>query len=295
MDAKSLKTGLCSQHAVASRPADVRRMSSALHEHMPDVANRIVSATRLLILLDYDGTLSPIVDRPENAHLPATTKALLQVLGDCPNVSLAIVSGRSLSDVRGRVGLSLLAYAGNHGMELNAAGIELIEPRAAARRDILNLLCGILEAMLRDIPHVVVENKGLTAAVHFRLVEPERVSDVHQIVHAAVAAVGQLFRVATGHCVYEILPIVNCNKGTAVKWIRELEESAPDLSVYLGDDESDEAAFLELRDDITVRIGAPVDTFARYHLPGPADVERCLSWIAKLRANIVSDGPIRAI
>lgn len=270
-------------------------MSSELHEHMPDVANRIVSATRLLILLDYDGTLCPIVDRPEDAHLPAMTKALLQVLGGCPNVSLAIVSGRSLSDVRGRVGLSHLAYAGNHGMELNAAGIEWIEPRAAASRDILNLLCGILEAMLRGIPQVKVENKGLTAAVHSRLVAPERLGEVHRIVHAATAAVGQLFRVATGHCVYEILPIVNCNKGTAVKWIRELEENAPDLAVYLGDDETDEAAFLELPDDITVRIGAPLDTFARYHLPGPAEVQRCLSWIAKLRTNADPEGPIPTI
>ena len=93
-----------------------------LFKNWDTLQTRIRQARNLFLFLDYDGTLTPIVSRPEQALCPVKVKRLLETLRDLPGVHLAIVSGRSLEDVRRKVGVSGIVYAGNHGLEIEKPG-----------------------------------------------------------------------------------------------------------------------------------------------------------------------------
>ena len=258
-------------------------MAESFFTHAPELAGRIAVAPNLSILLDYDGTLTPIVARPQDAHLEPRVREALQTLCGRVGVSVAIVSGRRLSDVRERVGLPQLIYAGNHGLEVSGPGFVFVEPTAMELRQALESVCEELTARLAGVTGAWVENKELTATVHFRSVPVEGLDQVRRIVQAVTDGLGNPFRLSTGQSVHEIRPRVNWNKGTATKWINEKLNRSASFSIYVGDDATDEDAFLALPDGITIRVGHPANTLARYHLPGPAEVERFLWWLQNVR------------
>jgi trehalose 6-phosphate phosphatase len=127
-----------------------------------------------------------------------------------------------------------------------------------------------------------VENKGLTASVHFRRAAPADRLDIEQTVRTAVYQAGGLFRLSAGRKVWEIMPRSGWHKGMAVEWINShlRREGEKTLSIYLGDDSSDEDAFSSMPDGITVKVGSALPTLAAFRLPDPAAVDEFLSWLA---------------
>ena len=117
---------------------------------------------RVLVFLDFDGTLTPIVDFPNQAVMPPETRDTLKRLSAIGKCSITIVSGRALNDIRERVGMANLTYAGNHGLEICGDGLHFVEPGAVQRIKILGELSRRLRERLRHIPGVEVENKVLT-------------------------------------------------------------------------------------------------------------------------------------
>ncbi|HEU0053988.1 MAG TPA: trehalose-phosphatase, partial [Longimicrobium sp.] len=103
-------------------------------DRVPGWADAWRKTGRLILLLDFDGTLAPIVDRPELAAMPERTRAALERLMVMDGVEVAIVSGRGMADARERAGIPGIAYAGNHGMEIHGPGIDRVHPQAAAAR-----------------------------------------------------------------------------------------------------------------------------------------------------------------
>lgn len=233
----------------------------------------------LMVFLDFDGTLSPLVDWPERATLPADTRRILTALAAQPNAFIAVVSGRALSDLRPRVGVPGLIYAGNHGLEIDVVDFSFVEPIAAARREALRQLSEGLMTRLEPLAGVQVEYKGLTTAIHVRRAAHSAARHVERVLQEMVPSSHALFRVTTGIKTYEIRPRVNWNKGSAVRWIRERLDMPDALPIYLGDDLTDEDAFAVLSDGITVKVGAFENTCARYHLAGPTAVEHLLVWL----------------
>lgn len=260
-------------------------MSQPLSECLPQVAAQIVEAPHVLLLLDYDGTLAPIVEQPEDARMPAATRAVLADLARDPRITTVLVSGRALQDLRGRVGLQGAVYIGNHGMEIEGRGLSYVEPIAASCRSAIRVLCRTLAGRLSGMPGASVEDKGLTASIHYRRVATDQVPHVGQVVEAAVACLRPLFRVTAGHKVYEVRPTVHWNKGMAVRWVRERIGIDRALPIYLGDDATDEDAFRALPDGVTIRVGDPSKTSARYHLRGPPEVQAFLAWLTEVRGG----------
>jgi trehalose 6-phosphate phosphatase len=180
---------------------------------------------RSALLLDVDGTLAPIVPRPEDARVPPETQAELQRLND-RYALVACVSGRSGEDAHRVVGVPQLVYVGNHGLEL--------EPEAEA-------WAGRLHAFLREIEWPgLVEDKRLTASLHYRNT-PEARDSADAIAQAARSAG---FKARFGRKVLEILPPIPANKGTAVR--RLLAEHKLERALYAGDDTTDLDAFAAL-------------------------------------------------
>lgn len=255
-------------------------MVESFIEVVSEVKERIKTAGLVSLFLDFDGTLVPIEADPSSPRLdPATAETLSLVSGhDC--LVTTIISGRAIEDLYARIRLKGLIYAGNHGLEIFGRNLRFVEPGAWRRRKQLEQLCDQLCAELAAIPGVLVEFKGLTASIHFRQAAASDRATIEDTVHAAVAPAGDLFRVSPGRKVFEIMPRTDWHKGSAVHWINSHLGAEDVLTVYLGDDTSDEDAFQILPDAVTVKVGPAPVTCAKYTLPDPAAVHEFLLWLA---------------
>ncbi len=258
----------------------------------PEIAGKFDSSRHIVLLADYDGTLTPIVERPELAVLPEPTRELLQRISRQRRATLGIVSGRALSDLRQKVGLTHVIYAGNHGLEIEGPGLSFIHPLAEEFKPVFRLLYQLLSRAFGGSPAVLVEHKGLTLTVHYRLVnsdrEAEEVRGTFNAIVAGARALGTV-KTASGKKVLEVRPPVNWHKGKAIqlilkKYARGGNHSGT-LVVYLGDDLSDEDAFkfVEKANGISVFVGEETEpTAARYFLKSPAEVQEFLKRFADL-------------
>jgi trehalose 6-phosphate phosphatase len=243
------------------------------------------------VFYDFDGTLSEIVEDPDSARLvDGAAEALTSLSAACP---VAILSGRDLADVRERIGLPGLWYAGSHGFELTGPdGAHHQNPEAAASIPVLAGAAADLADQLGHIPGVVVEHKRFGVAVHYRNAARDRVGEVA----AAVRTAGQrtTLRVTTGREVIELRPNIDWDKGKTLRWvldyIRDNEGAGPLLPIYLGDDITDEDAFDAVDDDgiaILVRHSDDGDraTAARYALDDPGRVREFTERLARRLAH----------
>ncbi|HBG46207.1 MAG TPA: trehalose-phosphatase [Deltaproteobacteria bacterium] len=225
------------------------------------------SRTRKIIFLDFDGTLSPIVDDPSRAFIRDENAAWLQKASKDGNLKLAIVTGRSLKDIRRLVGLTDIIYAANHGAEIYSGGKILLKKGEAFRRP-LSRLAKVMREALSGIPGIYLEDKGLSIAVHLRRVERSNHSKAKEIVkqEAAAALARHGLKITYGKMLVEIRPHAHWNKGDAVLWV--WKKLAPDhLPFYVGDDTTDEDAFQALRPyGITIRIRDKRGSHAEYYV-----------------------------
>jgi trehalose-phosphatase len=198
---------------------------------------------RLILFLDYDGTLTPIVAHSQEAVLDdkmrATLIALVQL---CP---IAIISGRDSADLRQRVGINQIYYVGNHGLEFIAPdGNNIIHEQSLGFLPQLDLAAYQLRAALSPIEGCEVERKRFAIAVHYRNVPFQRVSEVKLQVTAMKAAYPTL-RLLHGKKILELQPDIPWDKGTALNWLIQAMRLDPQrlVALYLGDDLTDEDAF----------------------------------------------------
>ena len=210
----------------------------------------VITGQQPAVFFDFDGTLSDIVNNPDSARLVAgAAEALTSLAAQCP---VAILSGRDLADVRQRIGLPGLWYAGSHGFELTGPdGAHHENAEAGASIPVLERAGAELTDQLGHIPGVVVEHKRFGVAVHYRNAARDRVGEVT----AAVRNAGQRasLRVTTGREVIELRPNIDWDKGKTLRWvldhIRDNEDRGALLPIYLGDDITDEDAFDAVHDD----------------------------------------------
>ncbi len=252
----------------------------------PRVSRQVAAADHVLLLLDYDGTLSPIAGRPDLAVLPARTGDALSAVHALDRFTLGIVSGRGLADVREMVGIPGLVYAGNHGLEIEGPDGTFTHTEARRLRPYLNLLLQALRDRISGMEGVYVEGKGLTFSVHFRLtpekLRPEVVAGFDEIL-ASVANDGKV-RITAGKEILEVRPNVDWHKGRAISRIAKAFPPGT-LPIYFGDDLTDEDGFEAVHDlnGISVFVGpARQPTKAQYRVDSPAEVAETLELLAKL-------------
>lgn len=242
-------------------------------------------AGALLLGLDFDGTLAPIVPRPEDAAMPTEVRLLIESLVQRADTRVAFISGRGLHDLTGRVAIEGAFYAGNHGLEIEGPGVHRMHEQAAAARDDMAALAGRLRTALADIPDAAVEDKGVTLSVHYRQVTADdSAAAVRRLVRSCTDGMRGL-RVTDGKKVVEIRPDVDWHKGRALAFLRTTIEQrfGPAPAVFIGDDRTDEDAFRELGDgDWAIIVGdpPPPDTCARARLLDTDDVAGFLRALA---------------
>jgi trehalose 6-phosphate phosphatase len=217
------------------------------------------------LFLDVDGVLAPIVPRPEDARVPEDTRAELRRL-HARYALVACISGRAGNDAQRIVGVPELTYVGNHGLELEPSATEW-----ATR----------LHSFLATVDWPQVEDKGLTAALHFRNVADERTTRA-ELDDIAARAQQAGFVARYGRKVLELVPPLEANKGTAVR--RLLDERGLRRALYVGDDTTDLDAFAALEQiELGIRVAvlskegpSELRSMADLALQSPADVLRLL-------------------
>lgn len=200
----------------------------------------LLGGRRAAVFLDYDGTLTPIVDTPGQAALSDEMRSALRDLGDL--CATAIVSGRSRTDVQERVRLDRLFYAGAHGFDIvGPAGSGIRHETGREVLPVMETLHRRLRAALAHVPGLLLETKGYSVAVHYRLADEAAVPGVEALVDHLLEDHDSL-RKTHGKKVFEVRPRLDWHKGRAVEWI--LRALGPDHApVYLGDDATDEDGF----------------------------------------------------
>ncbi len=234
----------------------VRDLPSILTE-WDRVATRF-AGRRPAVFLDYDGTLTPIVDRPDRARLDTGTREALRALAERhPTV---IVSGRGREEVARLVGIDRLIYAGSHGFDIAGPdGSDLRHQVGSAIAPVVRLAAQELADRLGGIAGLIVEDKRFAVALHYRLVADVDLDRLTSEFDAVLAAHPELRR-SSGKKVLEMRPRIDWDKGKAVLWLLEaLRIDGGDLlPVYVGDDTTDEDAFEALRGrGVTVLVAAP--------------------------------------
>ncbi len=256
----------------------------------PNLQLRLQSLDRIVLLLDFDGTLAPIVSSPELAVLPAGVKISLTSLSANRRLALGVISGRALSDVSARVGVPNIIYAGNHGLEMTGpemtgTGEDYIHPEAAALLPALCRLARELRSQLAQYAGVLVEDKGLSLSVHYRLAQSPIVPQVEQVFDQVVSPSVQReeVKITRGKMVLEVRPNVDWDKGKAVHRIIQAQPPGS-LPIFVGDDATDEAAFQTVQESggIAVFVGPPRQpTQALHRVDSPAEVAQFLRLLSQ--------------
>jgi alpha,alpha-trehalase len=231
------------RQAVPAR-AHLGDLPDALEDH--DLV-RLLDAPSVAVFLDYDGTLTPIVDRPEQALMPGPAREVLRRLAG--RAVVGIISGRDLDDVDGMVDCPGLWLSGSHGFDIQRpdgsrvlidAGSDALPALDAAEAELGDPVAGVEGAW--------VERKHFAIAVHHRATPVAEVPRLEGIV-AGVAAAHPDLRMAGGKKIFELRPAVDWDKGAAVQWLLEAAGLDPErtLAVFVGDDVTDEDAFARVR------------------------------------------------
>jgi trehalose-phosphatase len=255
----------------------------------PELKDQIHRANHILLLSDYDGTLTPIVEIPEAAAISDDTRQLLVKLTSLPHVKVGLISGRSLTDLKSRVNVRDIIYAGNHGFEIEGPGFKFINPLASEIKPFLRLVTQMLTSAVGTIKGVLVEDKGLTLSVHYRQADDQQAPQVRHIIENTLnhAPVRGIVKMTGGKKVYEVRPAVQWDKGKAIRLLMKRYGKggwqSGLLPIYIGDDLTDEDGFETIErygHGISVHVGGKnVNSIARYYLNSPQDVCRFLDML----------------
>lgn len=247
-------------------------------QHWPEIQAQIAARPRLLLALGFDGILSPTVLRPSEATVPEDTRALLTKLAASSRITLAFLSGRSLDDVQARVRMRGAFYVGNHGMEVR--GPDLISSDGLAvscRSDLVDALA-FFARCTKHLRGVFVEDKGLTVTVHWRQADPGDGAALRELLEVIVRSHPRL-KVFAGEACWELRARASWNKGDALRQILAHLHLASADTIYIGEEFTDEDAFAQLHDGLSVCVGSAAATAARYRLPNPTDAAQFLSCV----------------
>ena len=264
------------------------------HPCHPSLPGKYVGQEAILaLLLDYDGTLSPIAPHPDLATIPPETKKVLERLASMPDVFVAVISGRSVNNVKEMVGIEGITYAGNHGLEIihpdgtkvsppTSPGVQFTHPMPAELEDRVAALMQRLQECCRDGSWV--ENKGVLLTFHFRNVPTDKREPMVSRARELITEAG--FLIGSAHCALESKPPVSWDKGRASIYILRtafgVDWSDRIRIIYAGDDATDEDAMSALKGmAYTFRVVSSnlTQTSAERRLPSTDSVVCLLRWV----------------
>ena len=241
---------------------------------------RLQAKRHILLCVDFDGTVVPIRPRPGDAKLGKDLRLNLRKLSNCKAFSVAIISGRALKNIKKKVKIKGIIYAGNHGLEITNKGKNFTYPPAKKYAPLIFEIGKKLDKPLAGFPQAVLEKKRLSLSLHYRLVKKEKLKVLKkiflQIVKPYLAA--QEIRLTRGKKVWEVRPPIEWDKGKAVLWLEQRLKQRGAFTVYIGDDLTDEDAFRAVNEigGLSILVGRRKTSQAKYYLKSTKDTQKFL-------------------
>jgi len=236
------------------------------------------------LFLDFDGTLVPIQNDPTKCVLSPKIKGQLEAIALSGKACIAILSGRTVTDIRDRVNIQDVYYGGNHGIEISGPRVNYIHPDALSGKHIIDRVCREIEQEIGNIEGVFIEKKKFGFSLHYRVADKESKASITKIFYRVIAETPdpQAFSILRGKKVLELVPKIFWDKGNAALFVLQSQKKNY-LPIYVGDDVTDETAFKALKTEgVTVRIGRSKKTEAEYYLKGQWEMLRFLKHIHNL-------------
>lgn len=255
-----------------------------MNDSLPDMLMPVLAAyhagEKLLLMFDYDGTLTPIVEHPWQAKLAPQTRELLAELAAQPHVHVGILSGRRIDELEQMIGLPQLFYCGLSGIELRLEGNLLVHPAARDGVQLIDEIIRRLSAIERVYPGAWVEHKRYGFTVHFRGVEASLIPEVQMRIQGFLDSWSQRLRIVAAPSAVEVLVGNTWTKGDGVRKMLE-QVGEPTFLFYAGDAPNDREAVEAVTAHGGIAVG--VGTLAPDSVTGFADdPETLVKWFGAL-------------
>jgi trehalose-phosphatase len=253
-------------------------------DDMKQVLQRLTNAHRagrpLALLVDYDGTLVPIVKHPAQAVLAPEVRELLRRLASLPRVIVGIVSGRALDDLRKMVGIPGLCYVGTSGLECELNGAREAHGDSQEVHELLAQATHCLAELTRQYPGAWVEQKPLALTLHYRDVSAGHLAEFLVRANSVLMRFDGDLCVTDGPMATEITPDLGWTKGTAVRWLCE-RFGADVIPIYAGDHANDRDALVTAAalGGVSIRVGPESPATPAHRLADPAAL---IDWLQRL-------------
>lgn len=232
-----------------------------------------------LFAFDFDGTLSPIVDSPDDACLSEAISEKLKLLNEL--VTLAIMTGRSLKDIKTKLPFNPKYIIGNHGIESSKNSSDLKNMAELCKTWVM-IIDQFYSEMLKDLG-IVLENKEFSLSFHYRQAKDIKIAEGFILKLASQLPEAKILK---GKLVVNVIPFLSMNKGDAL--LKLLKEENYRFCVYIGDDVTDEDVFNLSRPDLlTIKIGNDLSSSAKYYLKGQDEIDTFLEFILDQCSNII--------
>ena len=276
----------------------VRKLSN---NYTNETKSQVKQADLVLLVCDFDGTLIPLPQTPDDVHMAETVHEHLLKLVSLPSVRLGVISARSPIDLKARLELPGCHYLCNHGLEISGPDLNYHNNLAEKLRDDIHRAAHTLRVQLR-VEHALIEDRGLTAALNYRNVMESQVSSMLAKARNLLASAvrDRKIRLEQSRRKVEILPCLDWDRGKAVKMLhhtyRAENPGAHVLLLYVGDDQMDEPAFRYANQvGLSYRVTQTKITDARYYLKMQTEISRVLKIVRENAPDEVASAPKEAM
>lgn len=247
-----------------------------------EVSQKLKSANGVLIFLDFDGTLSPIVTNFKDASI-ASPEAMdtLKKISSLNGVFVMIVSGRKLKSLKEKIDLPSLNYAGNHGLEWIINGVYDRYPFNERIVDSLNEVKKIYNRLSKEYEGIFIEDKSMSLSLHYRNLKNISEENFIEVFYKSVKKIKNenIIEFIEGKKVIDARPKIEWNKGQIVNMVSQ--QIPGRLTIAIGDDTTDEDMFKKITNGLAIRVGEGDASRAEYYLENIEDVYRFLNYIYK--------------
>lgn len=260
-------------------------------DEIQKIKKKWIASDHRMLFLDFDGTLTPVVKDPASSFLDKETENILSEIALREVISLSIISGRALSDLKKRAYINGAYLAGCHGLEVKGKGFNFSHPDVAKNWNLLMRIAERLKRRYSSIKGVLIENKELEIAVHYRNVREREIQLVRDGIKDIQEYYKEKIEIGFGKKVFEIKPKTDWDKGSCVRMLMlvikaGLPKGMSVLPVYIGDDKPDEPAFKVVsKNGVSIAVGENSKPFlkAEYFLMNTEDVKNFLKFILRMK------------
>lgn len=234
----------------------------------------------LALFLDVDGTLLEIAATPDRVRVPASLRNTLHLTRERGRGALALLSGRSLDDLDALFAPYVFPASGKHGLEVRLPSGKVIRPDFDPK--VLDRARRWLELLQRENRGLLLEDKGVALAMHYRLA-PRLAPEVENVMNELAVELGREFIVRPGKCVFELAPR-GFDERSAIETLMNEREFSGRTPVFVGDDPTDEVGFQAVNEmgGHSIRVGNLEDTSARYRF---SSVSTVVAWLRDRNLN----------